>query len=79
MQTLIADSRECEFSIYFWDEDILETIVTESNRYVYFMRGGRVLSPESREHQWYDVNSTWDDFFFGGGGSGDADRSGQEK
>ncbi len=55
MQTLTADSRECEFLTYFGDEDILETIVIESNRYVYFMRGGRVLSPESHEHQWYDV------------------------
>ncbi|MPC82977.1 hypothetical protein E2C01_077666 [Portunus trituberculatus] len=43
VQTLTADSRECEFFNYFWDEDILETIVAESNHYVYFMRGGKVF------------------------------------
>ena len=55
VQTFTADSQECEFYNYFWDDNILEIIVTETNRYVYFMRGGKVLSPHSREHQWYDV------------------------
>ncbi len=54
-QSLRADSRECEFYNYFWDENILETIVAQPNRYMYFMQGGRVLSRESREHQWYDI------------------------
>ncbi len=76
VQTLTADSRECEFFNYFWEEDILETIVTESNRYLYFMRGGRALSPESREHQWHDVTVPEMKFFFG---PDDADGSGQEK
>ena len=55
VQAFTADSLECEFYNYFWDDNILEIIVTETNRYVYFMRGGKVLLPQSREHQWYDV------------------------
>ncbi len=55
VQTSTADSQECEFYNYFWDDNVLEIIVTETNRFVYFMRGGKVLSPHSCEHQWYDV------------------------
>ena len=49
VQTFTADSLECEFYNFFWD-DILEIIVTETNHYVYFMREGKVLGPHSREH-----------------------------
>ncbi len=55
MPAFTADSRECGFYSYFWDDNILEIIVTETNRYMYLMRGGKVLHPESLEHQWYDV------------------------
>ena len=45
------NSTEKDYFIYFLNDEIIDTIVEESNRYFHFIQGGKVLSQHSRYHQ----------------------------
>ena len=45
-----GNSTEKDYFNYFWNDEIIDTIVEESNRYFHFIQGGKVLNPHSRYH-----------------------------